>query len=107
MLLLSFNWERTVSPGLGRENRGRCSRTPEMPRSLFLLRRELGCESLQTILKDALEQSRGLRGGHAIGRKPARPLHACTKVGRLILDEIETKPRNFGEKGAIFRVRSS
>src|SRR5262250_3385507 len=43
-----------------------------------------------------------IRLGKALATHRRDDYVLSTKVGRLILDEIETKPRNFGEKGAIF-----
>src|SRR5262249_703734 len=43
-----------------------------------------------------------MRLGKALARHRRDDYVLSTKVGRLILDEIETKPRDFGEKGGIF-----
>src|SRR5262245_57075260 len=43
-----------------------------------------------------------IRLGKALATHRRDDYVLSTKVGRLILDEIETKRRDFGEKGAIF-----
>src|SRR5262249_30849159 len=43
-----------------------------------------------------------IRLGKALATHRRDDYVLSTKVGRLILDEVETKRRNFGEKGAIF-----
>src|SRR5262245_22665254 len=45
-----------------------------------------------------------LRLGKALNRHRRDEYVLSSKVGRLILDEVETKPRDFGEKGGIFET---
>ena len=43
-----------------------------------------------------------IRLGKALAKYKREEYRLSTKVGRIILDEIDTKPRNFGEKGDLF-----
>jgi len=43
-----------------------------------------------------------IRMGEALKRKPRDEYVISTKVGRIVLDEIETVPRDNGEKGDVF-----
>ena len=43
-----------------------------------------------------------IRMGRALAGKPRRDYVISTKVGRIVLDEIEGSPRDYGEKGGVF-----
>src|SRR5215471_12287918 len=43
-----------------------------------------------------------IRIGQALAGKPRREYAISTKVGRIVLDEIEQTPRDNGEKGSVF-----
>lgn len=44
-----------------------------------------------------------IRMGEALAGKPRSDYVISTKVGRIVLDEIDTAPRDNGEKGEVFR----
>src|SRR5262247_2987510 len=44
-----------------------------------------------------------LRLGKALAKHKRNEYRLSTKVGRIILDDLDAKPRNFGEKGDLFK----
>ncbi len=44
-----------------------------------------------------------IRLGKALAKYKREEYRLSTKVGRIILDEIDTQARNFGEKGDLFK----